>query len=110
MAVEYLFWAMASLLDFEDGPLAPPGRCAAIAHEWEQCNPRLMEAFDPLLTAALRDPALRMPTEIPLGNYTPVARLLRGGVVERRSCPYWQQMGCLLDGLERACGGPAEAG
>jgi hypothetical protein len=103
---------MASLLDYLRGRSAGAARSMRRhrAPEWEQCNPWLMEAFDPLLTAALRDPALRMPTKIPLGDYTPAARLLRGGVVELRSCPHSQQMGCLLDGLERACGGPAEAG
>ncbi len=67
MAVEYFYWGLTSLLGAQDYP----GRCEDIAHEWEPCTPDLMRSTDVKLTALLEDPAYKMPTAIPDGNYGP---------------------------------------
>ena len=58
------------------------------------------------MTAVLTTPALRMPTEVPLGDYDPPP-VLGGSMAERNSCAHWQHMGCLLDALEKARPAPA---
>ena len=59
LAIEYLYWTLQSLLGYQDGDNAPPGRCEQIADEWQLCNAELMEALDPVMTAVLRTPDLR---------------------------------------------------
>ena len=54
LAIEYLYWTLQSLLGYQDGENAPPGRCEQISDEWQLCNVELMEEFDPVMTAVLR--------------------------------------------------------
>jgi len=68
MAVEYFYWGLTSLLGAQDYP----GRCPDIAQEWEPCTAALMASTDLLLTALFEDPAYKMPTVIPDGDYAPL--------------------------------------
>ncbi len=68
MAVEYFYWGLTSLLGAQDYG----NRCQQIAHEWEPCTSELMASTDVLLTGLLQDPAYKMPTVIPDGDYAPL--------------------------------------
>eukprot|EP01052_Picozoa_sp_SAG31_P031556 SAG31_NODE_3355_length_4368_cov_9.677208_2_plen_305_part_00 len=105
LAIEYLYWTLQSLLGYQDGDNAPPGRCQRIADEWQLCNAALMEEHDPVMTAVLRTPDLRMPSAMPDGTYAPSLFTLKGDKTERNTCPFWQQMGCLMDATEKICEG-----
>jgi hypothetical protein len=65
MVTEYFYWALTSLLGAQDYP----GRCEAIAGEWEPCTPALVESMDPAIHALLTDPQYKLPTVIPDGSY-----------------------------------------
>ena len=133
LAIEYLYWTLQSLLGYQDGDNAPPGRCEQIADEWQLCNAELMEALDPVMTAVLRTPDLRMASVMPDGTYEPALLTLKGDKQQRNECPRaqkknvvypprrricltepipfpflladWQQMGCLMDATEKICEG-----
>ena len=81
LAIEYLYWTLQSLLGYQDGDNAPPGRCEQIADEWQLCNAELMEALDPVMTAVLRTPDLRMASVMPDGTYEPALLTLKGAGV-----------------------------
>ena len=38
------------------------------------------------------------------GSVLPAPRTLWGSKAQRETCPYWSQMGCLLDAFEKVCG------
>ena len=87
LAIEYLYWTLQSLLGYQDGDNAPPGRCEQIADEWQLCNAELMEALDPVMTAVLRTPDLRMASVMPDGTYEPALLTLKGDKQQRNECP-----------------------
>jgi len=63
MAIEYLYWAMTSLLGGQ------AERCDEIEQEWELCTPELLESMDPAMHALLTDSQYRLPTILPDGSY-----------------------------------------
>ena len=71
LAVEYTFWAVTSLMGGQAPPLAPEGRCESIGQEWQLCTPAMVELHDPVFTALVRTPALRLPSRHPDGRYAP---------------------------------------
>ena len=71
LAVEYTFWAVTSLMGGQAPPLAPEGRCESIGLEWQLCTPAMVELHDPVFTALVRTPALRLPSRHPDGRYAP---------------------------------------
>lgn len=67
MAVEYLYWALTSLLEAQ----ADPERARQISHEWELTSGELVRERDPWITALLEDPKYRWATRLPDGRYGP---------------------------------------
>lgn len=67
MAVEYLYWALTSLL----GAQSDPQRVREISNEWKLSTPKLMKEKDPWMTALLTDPDYRWASKIPDGKYAP---------------------------------------
>ena len=65
MVTEYLYWALTSLLGAQDFP----GRAADINAEWRLHTQALLRARDPGVVELLTDPAYRLPTRLPDGNY-----------------------------------------
>ncbi|HIG04803.1 MAG TPA: hypothetical protein EYQ08_03605 [Planctomycetes bacterium] len=67
MAVEYLYWALTSLLEAQ----ADPERARQISHEWELTSGKLVRERDPWITALLEDPKYHWATRLPDGRYGP---------------------------------------
>ena len=67
MAVEYLYWALTSLL----GAQSDPQRVREISHEWKLSTPQLMQEKDPWMTALLTDPEYHWASRLPDGKYAP---------------------------------------
>jgi len=61
---EYTYWAHTSLLGAQIGR-------DDVTWEWRLITPEEMRGGDPAGTAILSDPALRLPTVLPNGNYSP---------------------------------------
>lgn len=67
MAVEYLYWALTSLLGAQDDK----DRRREIAHEWKLATAELVREKDPWITALLEDPQYRWARNLPDGHYRP---------------------------------------
>lgn len=67
MAVEYLYWALTSLL----GAQSDSDRQRDIANEWRLATPEKIREGDPWIVALLTDPVYRWATRIPDGRYRP---------------------------------------
>ncbi|MGE4620323.1 MAG: hypothetical protein AAEJ04_11005, partial [Planctomycetota bacterium] len=67
MAVEYLYWALTSLLGAQDDP----DRIREISGEWELCRAEQVREKDPWITALLEDPQYRWARQLPDGRYGP---------------------------------------
>jgi hypothetical protein len=65
MVVEYEYWAITSLL----GGQQSTGRCEEIEHEWRLCSPEQVRARDAAVVTLLSDPAYKLPTRLPDGDY-----------------------------------------
>jgi hypothetical protein len=68
MAIEYLYWALASKM----GVLNTPGICNAIAEEWELCSPELLASTDLMISWIISNPLNKLPQIAPNGIYCPV--------------------------------------
>ncbi|MDE0960869.1 MAG: hypothetical protein OSB09_08820 [Planctomycetota bacterium] len=68
MAVEYLYWALTSLL----GAQADADRARQISNEWQLPTAALVREKDPWITALLEDPRYHWATQLPDGRYAPV--------------------------------------
>ena len=67
MGVEYLYWALTSLL----GAQSDPRRAREISHEWQLNTAELMREKDPWMTALLTEPEYRWAKKLPDGKYAP---------------------------------------
>ena len=67
MTVEYLYWALTSLL----GAQSDPDRQRQIADEWQLATAEKVTEGDPWIVALLTDPEYRWETRIPDGRYRP---------------------------------------
>ncbi len=67
MAVEYLYWALTSLL----GAQAEPARARQISNEWQLPTAELMREKDPWITALLEDSRYHWASQLPDGHYAP---------------------------------------
>ncbi len=65
MAVEYLYWALTSLLGAQDDPQ----RSREIRHEWELTSEELVRKKDPWITSLLEDPGYHWASRLPDGKY-----------------------------------------
>ena len=65
MATEYLYWAITTKLGAQDFP----GRREQIEHEWRPNSAEELAARDEAIYALLSDPAYKLPTVLPTGNY-----------------------------------------
>ena len=70
MGVEYLYWALTSLL----GAQADPRRGREISHEWQLNTAELMREKDPWMTALLTQPEYRWANKLPDGKYDPTPK------------------------------------
>ena len=68
LLTEYFYWALTTHLGGQDGPLAPPGRCADIADEWKACTPALVASLAPALDALID--ASTLAKVLPDGTYS----------------------------------------
>jgi hypothetical protein len=67
MATEYFYWSLTSIL----GAQSYAGRPEWIANEWELYNQPLVKTTDVAVYALMTDPALKLPTTLPDGKYSP---------------------------------------
>ena len=74
LLTEYFYWALTTHLGGQDGPLAPPGRCADIADEWQPCQQRVLGLVSPVTVALFETPGFALATRLPLGDYDPGRR------------------------------------
>ena len=65
MAVEYLYWAMTTLLGGQDYP----GRAEEIKIEWELTTPTALRERDQAIVKLLEDPRYSLPRTLPDGSY-----------------------------------------
>ena len=61
--VEYLYWAITSLLGAQEN------RLNVIGHEWELNTQALLESKDPAIYSLLTNPNYQLPTKLPDGSY-----------------------------------------
>ena len=70
MTVEYLYWALPSLLGAQDDP----DRKRQIANEWQLATAELVREKDPWITALLEDPQYHWANRLPDGHYAPAEK------------------------------------
>lgn len=61
--VEYLYWAITSLLGAQEN------RLNVIGHEWKLNTQALLESKDPAIYSLLTNPNYQLPTKLPDGSY-----------------------------------------
>jgi len=65
MAIEYLYWALTSMLGAQDFP----GRLERIEQEWKLNTREKVMSIDTAIYSLLTDPQYKMPTVLPDGKY-----------------------------------------
>ena len=67
MAIEYLYWSIATHMGF----LEDPDICEGIYNEWELCTPTELEARDVKIHSLITNPEYLLPQTPPDGEYRP---------------------------------------
>lgn len=78
MTVEYLYWALTSLLGAQDDP----DRVRQIADEWQLATSEQVREKDPWITALLEDPQYHWANRLPDGHYKPAEKAKREPTVD----------------------------
>ena len=65
MAIEYLYWALTSVLGAQDFP----GRLERIEQEWKLNTREKVMSIDTAIYSLLTDPLYKMPAVLPDGKY-----------------------------------------